>query len=74
MTHNVTELHQPVKVFLPGESLFAIPLRYANFGMTLHAKIDNHPVSPLHDFKYGDEAEFKLDRYNSWELVVDEQS
>lgn len=58
-----------VKAHLPGESLWVIPEKYD--GDLMIAKIDNHPVSHLHNYDYGDLATFeKIDGY--WELKKDE--
>lgn len=64
---------EPVKVFLPGESLWAIPVQFS--GDLMQAKLDNNPVSDLHGYSYGDLVTFKKHpKYGSWELAeVDEQ-
>lgn len=59
---------EPLKVFLPGESLWAIPVQFQ--GDLMQAKLDNEPVSGLHGYKLGDLVTFKRDKkFNTWELA-----
>ena len=64
---------EPLKVFLPGESLWAFPIQFQ--GEFMQAKLDNHPVSNLHGYKFDDLVTFKKHpEFKTWELAsLDEQ-
>lgn len=71
------ELGKHVKVFLKGESPWAVVERIIS-PTRIMAKIDNHLVSPdLHGLNHGDIAEFELremvKNHPSWEHVTMEK-
>jgi len=53
------KLNDSVKVFLKGESPWAIVTKVIDKSH-IKAKIDNYPVSNLHKLSFGDIAEFEL--------------
>lgn len=56
-----------VKVFLPGESLWAKPITYD--GDLMRARLRNEPASELHGYKFDDLVLFKKHpEHGSWEL------
>jgi hypothetical protein len=57
-----------VKVFMPGESPWAIITATLPDGRIM-ARVDNHTVGDMHGYKYGDVATFELDQHQCWTLV-----
>ena len=52
------EIGDTVKVHLPGEWPHAI-ITAIHHETVIQARLDNHPVSSLHDFKFGDVLTFQ---------------
>lgn len=58
-----------IKVFLPGESPWAIVVSVHEDGRVA-ARLDNSPVSDLHGYRFGDVVTFeKNTEFNTWELA-----
>lgn len=69
MSYANVSVGQHIKVFLPGESPWAIVTAVPSNGRVV-ARIDNHPVGNLHGYKYGDVATFHVDEeYGCWVLA-----
>lgn len=69
---NTPEIGSHIKVFIPGESPWAIVVATEDDGRVA-ARFDNHLVASdmgLHGYKYGDVATFeRTGEYQNWELA-----
>ena len=63
------QIGDSIKVYLPGESPWATVVSIHSDGRVA-ARIDNHPVSDLQGYKFGDVATFEKNaEFETWELA-----
>ncbi len=58
------EIGDHVKVVLPGEAPWAEVLEIRGEGFL--GRIDNHPASDLHDYRFGEKVWFVVDEHECW--------